>query len=68
MFSGTTLGGTLSVTNGTTVVESLALAGQFAAKEFVISPDGQGGVDIDVRPVLGNVLAGTYGYAVILTG
>ena len=68
VFAGDTASGTLTVMTGTAVVDTLLFAGQFADKGFVLSPDGQAGVDINLRALLGPVLSGTYGYAIIVTG
>ncbi len=66
VFSGTTSGGTLSVMNGTATVESLLLAGRFTANGFVVSPDGNGGVDINIKQPIGPAITGTYYQTVYL--
>jgi hypothetical protein len=56
-FSGTSTGGTLTVTDGTHTAE-IALSGNYLASSFVASADGSGGVDV-VDPPTGAALTGT---------
>jgi hypothetical protein len=60
VFSGTAAGGTLTVTDGTAVVESMLLSGRFTADGFTIVSDGSAGVDIRLKQPTGPTVSGIY--------
>ncbi len=66
VFSRTTSGSTLSVMNGTATVESLLLARRLPPTAAACSPDGNGGVDINIKQPIGPAITGTYYQTVYL--
>ena len=49
-YSGTGSGGTLAISNGSSIVASLAFAGNYVNAHFTLDPDGAGGSDVELVP------------------
>ena len=57
-------GGTLTISSGGSVVQTIGLAGAFVGSDFVLSPDG---TSITLSQPSGHVLSGSYDHTLLLT-